>query len=67
MEKFASFNGPDFYRLPRNTVSVTLEKMNWEVPAYYPFGEGHLIPLRAGETIAWRMVDLGSDSDVEMR
>ena len=60
LEKFASFNGPDFYRLPRNTGTITLEKMSWEVPANYPFGDGYLIPLRAGEAIAWRMVDLQS-------
>ena len=60
LEKFASFNGPDFYRLPRNTGTITLEKMSWEVPANYPFGDGYLIPLKAGEAIPWRMVDLKS-------
>ncbi len=56
LERFASFNGPDFYRLPRNTNRITLEKTSWEVPPDYPFGAERLLPLRAGERIAWRMV-----------
>jgi len=56
LEKFASFNGPDFYGLPRNTETVTLEKTAWEVPASFPFGDGSLVPLKALETIRWKMV-----------
>ena len=56
LEQFASFNGPDFYRLPRNTNRITLEKTSWEVPADYPFGAERLFPLRAEERVAWRMV-----------
>jgi dihydroorotase len=55
LEAFASFNGPDFYRLPRNTERVTLLRETWQVPAAYPFGETELTPLRAGETLRWRM------------
>lgn len=55
LEKFASFNGPDFYRLPRNQDRITLEKISWEPPAAYPFGDDRLVPLRAGESLAWRM------------
>ncbi|WP_432723046.1 dihydroorotase [Jeongeupia wiesaeckerbachi] len=57
LEAFASFNGPDFYRLPRNTGSVTLLKEDWTVPASYPFGEHAVVPLRAGETLGWRLLD----------
>jgi dihydroorotase len=57
LERFASFNGPEFYRLPRNSSTITLEKSAWETPASFPFGAEQLIPLRAGETIAWRMID----------
>ncbi|HSC80973.1 MAG TPA: dihydroorotase [Chitinolyticbacter sp.] len=57
LEAFASFNGPDFYRLPRNSGTVTLVKDAWTVPASYPFGEHDVVPLRAGETLAWRLVD----------
>ncbi|WP_035054759.1 dihydroorotase [Andreprevotia chitinilytica] len=56
LEAFASFNGPDFYRLPRNTGTVTLVKEDWSVPASYPFGEHNVVPLRAGETLSWRLL-----------
>ncbi|MCB5190481.1 dihydroorotase [Methylobacillus arboreus] len=55
LEGFASVHGPDFYRLPRNTDTITLEKTAWEVPASLPFADDELVPLRAGETIAWRL------------
>jgi dihydroorotase len=55
LEAFASERGPDFYRLPRNTSRVTLERSEWKVPATYPFGSDEIVPFRAGESIAWRM------------
>ena len=58
LEAFASFNGPDFYRMPRNTGKVVLEKMPWTVPAALNYAEGdELIPLRAGETMLWKLTD----------
>lgn len=57
LEAFASFNGPDFYRIPRNQGTITLVKESWEVPATYPFGDQTVVPLRAGETIAWKLQD----------
>lgn len=54
LEGFASFYGADFYGLPRNTDTITLEKMDWQVPDSYTFAEHKLIPLRAGETIHWK-------------
>ncbi|MBB5191872.1 dihydroorotase [Silvimonas terrae] len=57
LEAFASFNGPDFYRLPRNTVKVTLTRTPWTVPAEYPFGGHTVVPLRAGEEVQWTLVD----------
>lgn len=54
LEAFASFNGPDFYGLPRNTGTVTLRQETWTLPETVPFGEAALKPLRGGETIAWR-------------
>ena len=56
LEGFASRFGPDFYGLPRNTATVTLEKAPWEVPADYPFGAETVVPLRAGERLAWRFL-----------
>lgn len=55
LEAFASFNGPDFYRLPRNTDRVTLLREEWEVPRSYAFAETQLTPLRAGEKLHWRL------------
>lgn len=58
LEAFASFNGPDFYRLPRNTGSITLEKSPWTLPTSFAYAEGEaLVPLRAGETVSWKIVD----------
>jgi dihydroorotase len=55
LEGFASAHGADFYRLPRNADSITLVRSSWTAPASYPFGADTLVPLRAGETIAWRL------------
>ncbi|PXW93493.1 dihydroorotase [Sphaerotilus hippei] len=57
LEAFASFNGPDFYRLPRNTGTVTLKREAWTLPETLPFGEALIKPLGGGETLAWRQVD----------
>ena len=55
LEAFASFRGPDFYKLPRNADQITLIKENWTVPESYSFGDSMTVPLRAGETIGWRL------------
>ena len=55
LEGFASLHGPDFYGLPRNTDSIALEKIGWQVPASYPLGDDRLIPMRAGDTIGWKL------------
>ncbi len=54
-EAFASLNGPAFYGLPVNNGTVTLVKEGWTVPAEYPAGAHPVVPLRAGETIAWQL------------
>jgi dihydroorotase len=54
LEAFASFNGADFYGLPRNTGTVTLKKETWTPPESFAFGQGQLKPLRSGESLAWR-------------
>ncbi len=56
LEGFASFHGADFYGLPRNTGTITLQRSAWTPPDSYPFGQGQLKPLAAGEPLAWRMV-----------
>ncbi len=55
LEGFASFFGADFYGLPRNAGTITLEKSSWQVPEELPFPGAPVIPLRAGETLGWRM------------
>ena len=54
LEAFASHHGADFYGLPRNTGHVTLEKVEWEVPRDYRFGDDVVVPLRAGQKLGWR-------------
>ena len=55
LEAFASFHGPDFYQLPRNTGQITLTKTTWRIPDEVPFTDAGLVPLRAGENITWQM------------
>ena len=55
LEAFASFNGPDFYDLPRNSDTITLVKESWDVPTSYPLGTEKVVPIRAGEQIAWQV------------
>ncbi|WP_298832393.1 dihydroorotase [uncultured Piscinibacter sp.] len=56
LEAFASFHGPAFYGLPRNTGTVTLKRQPWVLPERVPFGEAELKPLRGGESLAWQLV-----------
>lgn len=55
LEGFASFHGADFYGLPRNIGTLTLVKKTQDVPAFFPFGEETVIPLRAGGKTIWRI------------
>lgn len=55
LEGFASSFGPDFYGLPRNTDRIRLERVDWQVPETYPFGADTVVPMRAGETLRWRL------------
>ncbi|WP_371742892.1 dihydroorotase [Polynucleobacter sp. MWH-UH2A] len=56
LEGFASFFGPDFYSLPRNTKKITLSKKTQTIPMELPLGDATIVPLRAGETIAWSLL-----------
>jgi len=55
LEGFASFFGADFYRLPRNTGTITLEKTNWIVPAAYGEPDHSITPLKANDQLSWKM------------
>jgi dihydroorotase len=54
LEAFASFNGADFYGLPRNTGTLTLKRQSWTPPESFAFGGAELKPLRSGEALAWK-------------
>ena len=49
---FASNHGADFYGLPRNEGTVTLER----APVVVPAEIDGLVPFHAGETLGWRFV-----------
>jgi dihydroorotase len=55
LEGFASHHGPDFYGLPRNASTITLEKRDWTVPEELPYGANTLVPLRAGGVVHWAL------------
>ncbi len=57
LEAFASFHGPDFYQLPRNQSTLTLEKQSWTMPTEVRFGAEMGVPLRAGESIGWKIIE----------
>jgi dihydroorotase len=56
LEGFASHFGADFYGLPRNTGTLTLQRQPWQLPETYPFGQAQIKPLCGGETLAWKVV-----------
>jgi len=56
LESFASLHVPDFYGLPRNTDTITLKREAWTVPQTLPLGEESLSPLKAGESLRWKVV-----------
>ncbi|PPI82835.1 dihydroorotase [Marinobacter maroccanus] len=55
LEAFASFNGADFYGLPRNTDTITLIREPWTMPTQLPLADGTIVPLKAGETVHWQL------------
>jgi dihydroorotase len=50
-ESFASENGPQFYGLPLNEGTVTLERTEVEVPQEI----AGVVPFHAGETLRWKL------------
>nr|WP_255698094.1 dihydroorotase [Halomonas desiderata] len=58
LEGFASHFGPAFYGLPRNADTITLVREEWALPDSLPYANGQrIVPLKAGETLAWKMRD----------
>lgn len=55
LEAFTSLNGPRFYGLAPNEARIKLTRAAQTVPEFIPVGDSErLIPLRAGETLAWQ-------------
>jgi len=61
LETFASYHGPDFYGLPRNTDTITLSEQGWDIPQTTSFGPDELIPVRAGEQVHWSITNKDTD------
>jgi len=57
LEAFASFYGPDFYELPRNTGTVTLERKDWKVPSSFEYLDEDMRPICANETLSWQVAE----------
>ena len=57
LEGFASFHGPDFYGLPRNSGTIELVRKPWQVPETLPYLDEVIVPFMAGETLDWALVD----------
>ncbi len=55
LEAFASLNGPRFYGLAPNDALIHLRRETWQVPEYLPFCGGQIVPLAAGEALAWQL------------
>lgn len=55
LENFASFNGPDFYGLPRNRDKITLTRKQSKIAGSFPFGNEQCVPLRAGGNLEWSL------------
>ncbi|KZY36980.1 MULTISPECIES: dihydroorotase [unclassified Oleiphilus] len=55
-EGFASHHGPDFYQLPRNTSTITLQKEEWTIPEQIILPNGNpIVPFYAGQTVNWKL------------
>ena len=55
LEDFASHFGPDFYGLPRNTSTITLVREPWTAPETLSLGSNPLVPVKAGESLNWKV------------
>jgi dihydroorotase len=58
LQGFASHFGADFYALPRHDETITLIREPWVAPQQYDFGDGNLVPYRAGKSIGWRLAQV---------
>jgi dihydroorotase len=57
LDDFAGHFGADFYGLPRNETRLELVREDWCPPPAYAAGDDYLVPLRAGQTIRWKLAN----------
>ena len=57
LEAFASVNGPNFYGLPLNEGTITLQRNPTDVPDALGVGEIELVPFLAGSELPWSLAD----------
>ncbi len=55
LETFSSFNGPDFYGLPRNKNTIFLSREPYKIPERLKYDGFSIIPLGAGKNLAWKL------------
>lgn len=53
LNDFLAKFGADFYHLPRNTETVTLQRHPQTVAEYLPFGPEVVVPIAAGTVLNW--------------
>ena len=57
LEGFASHFGADFYGLLCNSRTLTLRRESWRMPETLAYaGDDCIVPLMAGESIPWKLV-----------
>jgi dihydroorotase len=55
LEAFASFHGPDYYRLPRNEDRIRLDYVDWRAPTSAECDEGAIEVFWAGQPLHYRV------------
>lgn len=58
LEGFASRHGAEFYQLPINLGQIELHRQDWQMPDDYEFGLNRVVPIRAGQTVHWRLTEV---------
>lgn len=57
LENFISKFGAEFYQLPQNEAKIELINKPLQIPLSLPFGDDNIIPLAAGQTLKWSVVN----------
>jgi dihydroorotase len=57
LEGFCSHFGAQFYQLPVNQATITLQQQSWRVPSHYEWGNSRVVPLYANQTLNWQIIN----------